>query len=129
VGEILGDLAAPLIDQPVYQADDEVGDELLIGLEPLVGEELREESPVLRVLIAVHRSEMFGPRHVGAVKAHLFADVIAMRRERQGRDGPGHRDRRGKRRAVRAQHFERLIVARDHEYAVVRLAEHRTLGP
>ena len=107
--EILHELAGTAVEELVDLLVRQAPDEFLVLAEPLGGDQLAQQSTRLGMVVGVHGDDVFGHRDGRAVFGDLIADVVALRRERQWRKGPGDGDTRGEGRVFVGR--ERLGVA------------------
>jgi xanthine/CO dehydrogenase XdhC/CoxF family maturation factor len=100
--------------------------ERLVLLHPLGSDQAHEQSALGRVLRGVEGGKLVAECQLVAVLLNQVADVVTLERHREPRTR--HRVAIGPRRRVRID-LEGLVVARDHDNVMERLALHRALRP
>ncbi len=119
--EAVDELALARVDELGQLAVGEAPHELLVLPHAPRGQQLRQQSPVGAVLWRIERRELIAERKLVAVLLDDVADILALERYRELLERPAHHVARGEVRRVGID-GARLVVARDHEDAVVRLA-------
>ncbi len=91
-GEFADVVAFTLGQDVVEEFVGQAVDELFVLLEALGGDQAHQQAAMVRMLRRVHRGELIVHRQRRAVLLDEIGDVVALGREREAREGSGHRD-------------------------------------